>query len=751
MPLILAALVIAGVAVAPARAPAGIRDAGIAEAGRARSGDSLALERRVRAAVDSFERAAYLFWSPTATRCAEVAANCWGGECLPSAGRAPCIVGRELPCRLGKRLPPSEVVPFPVDTTAECRDLAHDPQPPRFDSAQVFRAREHLLAVLDSAAAALPGDAWVAGQRVLYLTLAGRADQAIGAAHDCRAAAWWCAALTGFALHDAGDDGGADSAFRVALIGAPEVARCRLTDVSLLLDTADTRARARYGALPCGSAERRAFEERFWWLADPSWFVGANDRWTEHLARAVERTVDSAWGGTVCPTCKDFALIVLQNRPEVRVQGRLLAMSTSLNQLIRSGANDSFWIMGGPHQVIGFYYYVLGGGDPRDSINRRPGGLQSRPCSSYRPPCWDTMGVNGVTPGTPGRFARSTVARYHFVPDPAALADPVAAADADWDLTAGPAIGFADLAADAPVRSLPERFTPAYAPAVTQLHASQIAYFKRGDSALLVSAVDVSQDSLMSRLNVPGSDAIGGAPTAPAAPWQAGVFTYWHVPAAGLPRDSVVDRFDGPPRATWIATLAAPWDSALYGFEILVPRATVTGGALARTRFGIAPPVEPAQRVQLSDLLFYAPDSGDPPHALVGPHGALATVLGTTNLGKRTTVGVFWETYGLRPNETGALTLTVEPRDPGGSAISRMVRRLLGRVASAPVHLVMRDQAPTDRTAAALAAGWGRGVALEVGALPAGAYTLRLALAVEGQRPVEVTREFTLARVRGRP
>src|SRR5437773_1184352 len=77
-----------------------------------------------------------------------------------------------------------------------------DRQPPEHAAAepQLIRdARATLLAALDDAGARLPGDEWIAGQRVRYLVEAGRDRAAVGAARECRADGWWCAALLSLA------------------------------------------------------------------------------------------------------------------------------------------------------------------------------------------------------------------------------------------------------------------------------------------------------------------------------------------------------------------------------------------------------------------------------------------------------------------------------------------------------------------------------------------------------------------------
>lgn len=142
------------------------------------------------------------------------------------------------------------------------------------------KARETLVDHLAAAAAAVPGDGWIAGQRVRYLVEADRAADAVAAAEECRAEPSWCAALRGYALHAAMRFAAADSAFDAALAAMPEPDRCRWTDITLLLEG---DARKRYEKQSC--AERAAFETRFWALSRPLYLLPANDLRTEHFAR----------------------------------------------------------------------------------------------------------------------------------------------------------------------------------------------------------------------------------------------------------------------------------------------------------------------------------------------------------------------------------------------------------------------------------------------------------------------------------
>lgn len=169
-----------------------------------------------------------------------------------------------------------------------------DWEPPE-EPDEVTAAREDLLARLGEAATKLPGDGWVAGQRVRYLVEAGRADDGVRAARACRAEPWWCRALEGYARHAAGQAGTADSLFADVLRELPRERRCRWTDLELLLEG---EGADRYRDFGC--EEREAFAQAFWALSDPLWAAPGNDRRTEHFARHVlhllQRDAASGYG-----------------------------------------------------------------------------------------------------------------------------------------------------------------------------------------------------------------------------------------------------------------------------------------------------------------------------------------------------------------------------------------------------------------------------------------------------------------------
>jgi len=150
------------------------------------------------------------------------------------------------------------------------------------EPARIRQARTRLLDALDGAAATIPGDEWIVGQRVRYLLEGRQPLLAARVVEQCRAVTWWCEALGGLVRHVGGDFVGADSVFAAALADMPDDERCEWSDISSLLEG---DLAARYRRLDCAS--RAAFEARWWWLAQPLYSLGGNDRRTEHFARRV--------------------------------------------------------------------------------------------------------------------------------------------------------------------------------------------------------------------------------------------------------------------------------------------------------------------------------------------------------------------------------------------------------------------------------------------------------------------------------
>ena len=151
----------------------------------------------------------------------------------------------------------------------------------------ITRARDDLLRVLASASVKLPGDGWIAGQRVRYLVEAGNYSLAYEAAQSCAAEQWWCDALNGLVLHASNRFAAAEQAFARSLNEMPAEKRCEWTDLSELLDGT---ARREYTKLSCAS--RVEANRRIWWLADPLFSTPGNERRTEHYARHTWAEID---------------------------------------------------------------------------------------------------------------------------------------------------------------------------------------------------------------------------------------------------------------------------------------------------------------------------------------------------------------------------------------------------------------------------------------------------------------------------
>ncbi len=230
----------------PAQAPAPPAGGLLAQGGSAPSArDSVRALRSARSAQIEFERIRFAHLPWTEER--------GGGECDERIGRFCIWYGDD----------DSEWVPPP------------EPEP-------VKQGRDVLLERLEAAAAVVPGDEWIAGQRVRYLMEAKRYAEGPAAAEGCRADGWWCQALRGLAHHSAEEHPLADSAYEASLAGMPGPQRREWTDIAVLLGPDGGGAYRRMAP-----DERARTEQVFWWLADPFWMREGNPRRTEHLSRWV--------------------------------------------------------------------------------------------------------------------------------------------------------------------------------------------------------------------------------------------------------------------------------------------------------------------------------------------------------------------------------------------------------------------------------------------------------------------------------
>ncbi len=173
--------------------------------------------------------------------------------------------------------------------------------PPRPERPEIGVARRRLLQSLREAALVAPTDDWVAGQRVKYSIEAKDFAGASAVVSECKATAWWCAALTGFVKHVQNDAPGAERSFNSALASMPEAQRCAWQDIAPWLRKADSLA---YLARSC--AERLTFNARIFWLGKPFAHLDGNDLRNELLARRTYNAIEAGTATVYGPWKPEF-------------------------------------------------------------------------------------------------------------------------------------------------------------------------------------------------------------------------------------------------------------------------------------------------------------------------------------------------------------------------------------------------------------------------------------------------------------
>jgi len=172
----------------------------------------------------------------------------------------------------------------------------------------VVQARAELLDELARAAEALPGDMWIAGQRVHYYLEAGDIFNAREVAEDCQAREWWCLALRGLVLHHDERWIEAGETFLDALEATPADEMEGWTGEDWVMERA---GRSFLDAGDAGERERR--RALLWRLADPLFLVPGNDRWTAHMARLTQvRILEDAYNAFGLSWDEDLEQILLR-------------------------------------------------------------------------------------------------------------------------------------------------------------------------------------------------------------------------------------------------------------------------------------------------------------------------------------------------------------------------------------------------------------------------------------------------------
>ncbi|MEX2181878.1 MAG: hypothetical protein WD771_07535 [Gemmatimonadaceae bacterium] len=281
---------------------------------------------------------------------------------------------------------------------------------------------------------------------------------------------------------------------------------------------------------------------------------------------------------------------------------------------------------------------------------------------------------------------------HRFIPPFHVLSTPTVSDSVDWAVQLPPVVA---------------RYQPPYATTILMLE-HQEALFRRGDTALVVLAYDVSGIRALAGAALDGALVLahGAGPTA-----------YEHV--AG----------DVPARGT--LTARAPWGPLLMSAEI----AAVKQKTLVRARYGIRPPFAPGRRVFLSDLLFYTP-YGEFPTTVeeVLPHA-----LPTQRVRASAPLGVYWEAYNTDPTgEAMTISLTVVPETEEVGLLRRGARSLGLARESAPVSITVNDRSARGGTMSA------RAVQLDISTLRRGEYLVQLEISVAGQYSIRTDRRIVV-------
>jgi len=503
---------------------------------------------------------------------------------------------------------------------------------------KIVEGRERLLKLLDSLGAANRGDNWISGQQVRYLIEAGRPLDALKVAEECKAYGWWCDALAGISLHEAGRYAESEARYEKVLAAMGTRERCTWRDLTPYLDD-DTRKQ--YIRNPCGSPEREAFEARAWWFSRTRYGLAGNDSRTEHFARL-----------TYVEFLRDASTAYVRGFDE-----------SEREMLVRFGWSRRW---------------------ARDGSVRGPMPGEMPMDRSGRPQRYDpSMTVNVI--------GQEATPAHRFIPPSEVLTSPASSDSTDWAVQLPPVVA---------------RYHPKYASRLLMLEHQQ-ALFRRGDTALVVLAYDVSK--------VPGI----------AFSRLDGAFVL--TPGTRPAGQSTIMR-DIKPKGTM--TVRAPWGPLLMSAEIAADSAST----LVRARYGIRPPFAIGARVSLSDLLFYAP-YGEFPSTVeqVLPHA-----LATQKVRADQPLGVYWEAYNTNPaGERMTISLVVAPDndEPEPGRVSRALRLSRG---SSPVSLTVEDMSARGATTSP------RAVQVDISTLRPGDYLVQLEVDVAGQYVIRADRRITV-------
>jgi hypothetical protein len=257
------------------------------------------------------------------------------------------------------------------------------------------------------------------------------------------------------------------------------------------------------------------------------------------------------------------------------------------------------------------------------------------------------------------------------------------------------------------------RYAPVVARTLVPLD-HQSAIFRRGDSALVVMAYDVSRNRELAK-----------------AAGDRGALAAALVLTKGEEADATVVRAESPGvRGT--LTARTSWGPMLMSAEVASRRDHV----LARARYGMRATDSPGSRVSISDLLLFTPYDGMPRTL----EDVLAHVAPTQQLAQGGRIGIYWETYNTNPGGEGIdVAITVAPEEQGGGGWMRRSLTALRLVREAePVTVGLSDVSARGRGFTQ------RAVVVDLATLKPGRYLMQLEISAQGTIPVRAERVLTV-------
>lgn len=502
------------------------------------------------------------------------------------------------------------------------------------ENPDVIEARRVLADGLSVAAARIPGDRWIQGQRVRYLVEAGEFEGAINVARECEVIpAWWCMALLGYALHHAGRPVEAEAAFRATLVAMEPGERDVWLSPLLVLEEDD---RIRF--LDLDSAEQAEAGAAFWLLADPLWTREGNEIFAEHLSRWVatdlqmgaEPTEGSPWGVDL------IEIMVRYGSAGDWVRGMGAYARETRVRSITAGFDRWSYLNGESEPLASAFtaesaILPLVGSEASSQVMEIPEPEFGNPDSLDPEKVW-----------APPRGIRDIAVRHSFparrLLPPSAVLFAGESQMGSWESeNSFPMAGY-----DLPMGGRRAEW-------LGEL-AKQRAVFPRGDSAIVVMTFDLPANGIDSATTVNAGVAI--------LPLDAG---------EGSLR---VLRQDGA-ETTGAFAFATPAVPSIVSLELVLPEE----GRLARDRVGIDLSPTPISVPRFSDLLLL--EAGSLPTVLPA---AIEVVRPSNRVPPGEEVAIFWELHGLDLLDIDEVSMSLTLHPPPRVGLSGVLRGLAGAV-----------------------------------------------------------------------